>query len=91
MIGLPKTNFNKLWNFVDPGEHCEKLVFYDPSRRGDDIASPGGNEENKRARKSVDHLFMYLVWLKNNGLNLNFTSWLFNSIKSSVSKADKLD
>ena len=26
----------------------------------------------------VDQLFMFLVWLKN-GLNLDFTSWLFNS------------
>ena len=42
-------------------------------------------------RKSVDQLFMFLVWLKNDGLNLNFTCWLFNSIKSSVLNADKLD
>ena len=48
LIGLRKANF-------DTGEHCEKsIVFYDPSRRGDDIVSFGRNEENKRGRKSVD-------------------------------------
>ena len=47
LIGLRKANF-------DTGEHCEKLVFYDPSRRGDGIVSFSGSEENKRGRKSVD-------------------------------------
>ena len=37
----------------------------------------------------VDQLFMFLVWLKN-GLNLDFTIWLFNSNKSYVLTADKL-
>ena len=49
MTGLPKTSFDTFWDFVDPGEHCEKL-FYDPSRHGEDI-SPGHSEENKRGRK----------------------------------------
>ena len=37
LTGFPKTSFDTLWNFVDPGKHCEKLMFYDPSRHGDDI------------------------------------------------------
>ena len=94
LTGSPKTSFDTLWNFVDAGEHCEKLMSYDPSRRGNDIASPGRNEENKRGRKPkmlpVDQLFIILVWLKN-GLNLQFASWLFNSNKASVSNANKLD
>ena len=48
-------------------------MFYDLSRRGDDIASLGRSEENKRDRKPkmlpVDQLFMFFVWLKN-GLNI---------------------
>ena len=89
LTGLPKTSFDALQNFVDSGEHCEKLIFYDPSRRDDDIVSPSCSEGNKRGRKlkilPVDQLFMFLVWLKN-GLNLDFTSWLFNSKKSTVSQ-----
>ena len=49
LTGLPKTSFDTFLDFVDPGEHCEKL-FYDPSRHGEDI-SPGRSEENKRGRK----------------------------------------
>ena len=64
-------------------------MFYDLSRRGDDIASLGRSEENKRDRKPkmlpVNQLFMFFMWLKN-GLNLDFTSWLFNSNKSTVSR-----
>ena len=89
MTGLARTSFDTFWNFVDPGEHCEKSLFYDPSRRGNDIVSPGHSEENKCGRKPkmlpVDQLFMFLVWLKN-GLNLDFPGWLFNSNKSTVSQ-----
>ena len=64
-------------------------MFYDPSRRGDDIVSPGRSKEKKSGRKPkmlpVDQLFMFLVGLKN-GLNLDFASWLFNSNKSTVSR-----
>ena len=81
LTGLPKASFETLWNIVDPGEHCEKLMFYALSRCGDDIVSCGRSEENKHGRKPkilpVDQLFMFLLWLKN-GLNLDFTSWLFN-------------
>ena len=68
LIGLSKTSFDTLWNFVRPGEYCEKLMFYDPSRRGDDTVSPGRSEENKRGRKPkmlpADQLFMFFVRLK---------------------------
>ena len=94
LTGLPKASFDTLWNFVDPGENYEKLMFYDSSRRGDDIVIPGRREENKCGRKPkmlpVDQLFLLLVWLKN-GLNLDLASWFFNSNKSSVSNAEKLD
>ena len=93
MTGLPKASFDTIWNFVDPGENYEKLMFYDSSRHGDIVIS-GRREENKCGRKPkmlpVDQLFMLLVWLKN-GLNLDFASWFFNSNKSSVSNAEKLD
>lgn len=60
-------------------------MFYGFSRRGDAIVRPGRSEENKRDRKSemlsVDQFFMFLVWL-NNVLNLDFTSWLFDSSKT---------
>ena len=83
LTGLPKTSFDTLWNFVDPGENCEKLMFYDSSRCGDDTVIPGHHEENKCGTKlkmlPVDQLFILLVWLKT-GLNLDFTSWFFNSV-----------
>ena len=57
------------------------------------VAVRKSSMENKHGREPemlpVDQLFMFLVWLKN-GLNLDFTSWLFNSNKSSVLNADKL-
>lgn len=81
MTNLPNANFDTL----NPGEHCKKLMFYGFSRRGDAIVRPGRSEENKRDRKSemlsVDQFFMFLVWL-NNVLNLDFTSWLFDSSKT---------
>ena len=59
-------------------------MFYDPEDVVRcDIISPSRSKENKRGRKPkmlpVDQLFTFLVWLKN-GLNLDFTSWLFNSV-----------
>ena len=53
LTDLPKTYFENLRNFVDPREHCEKSMFYDATRRGDDIVSPGRSEENKRGRKPI--------------------------------------
>ena len=53
-------------------------------RRADAIASHGRSEKNKLGIKLVDQLFMFLVLLKN-GLNLDFTIWLSNSNKSTVS------
>ena len=54
-------------------------MFYDLSRPGDDIVSPGRSEENNSGRNPkmlpADQLFMFQVWLKN-GLNLDFTSYL---------------
>ena len=65
LTGLPKASFDKLWNFVDPGENCEKLMFYDSSRRGNDIVIPGRLEENKCGVKPkmlpVDQLFILPV------------------------------
>ena len=88
--GLEKINFDILWDFVNPGENCERLMSYEPSRRtGEDIVSPGRNEQTKRGRKpkllAINQLFMFLVWLKN-GLSLELTSWLFDSNKSTVSR-----
>ena len=51
LTGSPKTSFDNILNFVDPGEHCKKLMFYDPSRGGDDIISPDCSEENKYGRR----------------------------------------
>ena len=31
-------------------------MFYDPSRRGDDIVSPGRSEENKRDKRPKNYL-----------------------------------
>ena len=65
LTGLPKASFDTLWNFVDPGENCVKLMFYDSSRRGDDIVIPSRREENKCGIKPkmlpVDQLFILLV------------------------------
>ena len=47
LTGLPKASFDTLWNFANPRKNCEKLIFYDSSRRGDDIVIPGRCEENK--------------------------------------------
>ena len=45
LTGSPKTSFDNILNFVDPGEHCKKLMFYDPSR------GPDRSEENKYGRR----------------------------------------
>ena len=53
LTDLRNTCFENLWNFVDPREHCGKSMFYDATRRGDDIVSLGRSEENKRGRKPI--------------------------------------
>ena len=58
LTGLPKGSFDTLWNFVDPGEHCEKLMFYDPSRRGDDIVSSVRSEENSVVENQKCYLYI---------------------------------
>ena len=42
---FPKNSFDPLSNLVDPGNYCEKLLFYDLSRRDNDIVSPGRNDK----------------------------------------------
>ena len=51
LTGLPKTSFDAHCNFVNPGECCEQLVFYDPSRRGDIIVSPSHSEDQKHSQQ----------------------------------------
>ena len=86
--GLESERFEALYCPVDPGENCEKLLYYDPIRKKDnDVVTPKPSIDQKRGPKpklnGIDQLLMLLVWLKN-GFSLSHTAWLFDTPQSTV-------
>ena len=82
--GLDHESFLNLFEFVDPGEDCKNIKFYDSSKRLSEAQFPLSSSSVdllKSGRKpkvtAINQLFLYLVWLRN-GFTLQHLSWLFN-------------
>ena len=82
--GLDHESFLSLFEFVDPGEDCKNIKFYDSSKRLSEAQFPLSSSSVdllKSGRKpkvtAINQLFLYLVWLRN-GFTLQHLSWLFD-------------
>ena len=81
--GLDHESFLSLFEFVDPGEDCKNIKFYDSSKRLSEAQFPLSSSSVdllKSGRKPkvtpINQLFLHLVWLRN-GFTLQHLSWLF--------------
>ena len=87
--GLALDEFHILQNFLDPGRKCENTNFCEPRENNRASSENNSSSSSKRGRKPKmrpsDQLFLFLTWLKC-GLTLYFTSWLFDTPKSTVSR-----
>ena len=84
VTGLDNESFLDLFEFVDPGEDCKNIKFYDSSKRLSEVQFPLSSSSVdllKSGRKpkvtAINQLFLYLVWLRN-GFTLQHLSWLFD-------------
>ena len=82
--GLDHESFLNLFEFVDPGEDCKNIKFYDSSKRLSEAQFPLSSTSvdlMKSGRKpqvtAINQLFLCLVWLRN-GSTLQHLSWLFD-------------
>ena len=82
--GLDHESFLNLFEFVDPGEDCKNIKFYDSSKRLSEAQFPLSSSSVdllKSGRKpkvtAINQLFLYLAWLRN-GFTLQHLSWLFD-------------
>ena len=85
--GLEEDSFDILYDFLNPGEDCCNIKFYDSSKR-----LSGETKEDKMPKSGpkpklppCEQFFMYLTWLKN-GFTLSHCAWLFNISKATVSR-----
>ena len=95
--GIGKEKFIILYEYLDPGENCENIKYYQKSKTcteeklpDDPLSSPSFQcKESKPGRrpkmKAIEQLFMFLTWLRL-GFTLQHTAWLFNTPKSTVSR-----
>ena len=81
--GLEVDCFGELFSFLNPGNHCENMKFYEPST--EQVCESLNSSDKKSGPKPKlcpeDQLFLVLVWLKN-GFTLLHLSWLFDTPKS---------
>ena len=79
--------FRELFSFLNLGDNCGNIKFYEPSKEQvfDSLSSSDKKSGPKPKLSPVNHLFLLLVWLKN-GITLSYTSWLFDTSKSTVSR-----
>ena len=82
--GVDHESFLNLFEFVDPGEDCKNIKFYDSSKRLSEAQFPLSSSSvdllksgRKPKETAINQLFLYLVWLRN-GFTLQNLSWLFN-------------
>ena len=81
---LDHESFVNLFEFVDPGEECKNIKFYDSSKRLSEAQFPLSSSSVdllKSGRKpkvtAINQLFLYLFWLRN-GITLQHLPWLFD-------------
>ena len=95
--GLKVCKFNILCYYLDPGDNCENIKFYDKNLTKTEekvptnpfsspslfssVSKPGP----KPKMKAIHQLFMFLTWLRL-GFTLGLTAWLFNMPKSAISR-----
>ena len=86
--GIQLTSFQTLIKYVNPGDKCSNIKYYDTSKR---LAHDSMVQENflksgpAPKLNANDQLFLYLSWLKN-GFTLHHVSLLFNIPVSTVSR-----
>ena len=89
LTGFGLDKFNYLQEFLNPGKNCENIKFYEPGDSYQPSSMDDTSSSKKRGPKPkikpTDQLFLFLIWLKC-GLTLHFTSWLFDTPKSTVSR-----
>ena len=95
--GIEVEKFNILYNYLEPGEFCENIKFYNKNQANVDekisantfaspsFFSPKSKPGPKPKLKAIDQLFMYLTWLRL-GFTLTHTAWLFSTTKSTVTR-----
>ena len=97
--GIDTENFEILFTYLNPGENCANVKFYDSKEKNYEnnptvIQSPKVTKKENLSEKKQgsnvklspkNQLFLYLSWLKG-GFSLNHTAWFFKFSKSTVSR-----
>ena len=89
MTGFENKKSNYLYEFLNPGDNCENIKFYESGESAVNMDNSFSHTSSKRGPKPkiepINQLFMFLTCLRN-GFTLQFTSWLVNMPKSTVSR-----
>ena len=86
--GLNPDCFMSLFNYLNPGDDCSSIKFYDTSKRLSEEKYTNSDEVKSGPKPKIsakEQLFMYLSWLKN-GFTLTHASFLFQNPKATVSR-----
>ena len=95
--GLEFCKFHILYDYLDPGDNCKNIIFYDKNLTkieenvltnpvsSPSLFSPVSKPGSKPKMKAIDQLVMFLTWLRL-GFTLVLTAWLFNMSKSTISR-----
>ena len=94
--GMKKGKFDILFEYLNPGKECENIKYYYRKHNSEEklpeeffsppsYSTPESKPGRRSKMKSVVQLFMFLTWLRL-GFSLSFTSWLFKTPKSTVSR-----
>nr|XP_012557731.2 uncharacterized protein LOC105845009 [Hydra vulgaris] len=93
---MRKEKFDSLFAYLNPGNECENIKYYYSEHHSEEklpeelftspsYSTPESIPGPRSKMKSIDQLFMFLTWLRL-GFSLSFTSWLFKTPKSTVSR-----
>ena len=86
--GIELNKFHSLLKYVNPGEKCSNIKYYDRSQneKGDSSVQEEFLKSEPASKLNADDkLFLYLSWLKN-GFTLDHVSLLFHIPVSTVSR-----